>query len=479
MGRNDKCYCKSGKKYKKCCLGKDEKKMALNERVKNIKKMSRQELFISGPYKKCPNPECLANDAFGVFMPIGGSHGYSRECIKCGHEQKFNFPKIKKKIVYLDQFVISNLVKLLDKSHPSHQRIKADPFWTELFIKLEKASKTQAIVCPDSFYHKDESMIGNTNFKLMKRLYEHFSSGKTLYPSIVVERHQIAQHFETWLEGKKTEFQYQPEHIAFEQDLHTWSVGMMISVGGNPYPGQIENLQAANLRTKEGLRSTWTRWQSEKDFGFVERVKEEARGIWKGLLSVAQNFINRKNLAMQKMAMGEDYKLELDDFMPPMSNDIFEDLLMIAGRKNIPQEKILETITGYFIDTDSLLEVPYIKISTVMYAGLAHKAVSGKKEPPKSLVDVEFIASYLPYCDALFIDKESQTLLKEFPKNAPSNLRLKEFPAKVFSLRNKKEFLDYLDQIVADLPEEQIETLKDIKGDDYAEPYWEILENEK
>ena len=103
-GRNDKCYCGSSKKYKKCCLGKDEKKSALHERVKNIKKMSRHELFISGPYKKCPNPECLANDAFGVFMPIGGSRGYNRECIKCGHEQKFDFPEIKKKIKKLSSF---------------------------------------------------------------------------------------------------------------------------------------------------------------------------------------------------------------------------------------------------------------------------------------------------------------------------------------------------------------------------------------
>lgn len=110
---------------------------------------------------------------------MGDSRGYSKECIKCGHEKGFSFPSIKKKIIYLDQFVISNLIKLLDKSHPSHARIKADSFWTDLFTKLELASKSQAIVCPDSFYHKDESLVGSIDFKLMKRLYEHFSSGKT------------------------------------------------------------------------------------------------------------------------------------------------------------------------------------------------------------------------------------------------------------------------------------------------------------
>lgn len=67
IGRNDQCHCKSGKKYKKCCLEKDEKRARLKERVMKI---SRRD-FISGPYKKCPNSECLAEDAFGVFAPHG------------------------------------------------------------------------------------------------------------------------------------------------------------------------------------------------------------------------------------------------------------------------------------------------------------------------------------------------------------------------------------------------------------------------
>ena len=192
-----------------------------------------------------------------------------------------------------------------------------------------------------------------------------------------------------------------------------------------------------------------------------------------------QNFEKRKAILMEKASKGEDYKLDLNDVLPPMSNDILEMVIMVARKKGIPEEKILEVILSYFHSPDLLLEIPYIRISTVMYAGLAHKAVSGKKDPPKSLVDVQFIGSYLPYCDAMFVDKESQTLLKELPKSAPSHLRLKEFLAKIFSLRDKKEFLDYLDGVVADIPKEQIDILKDVSGDDYDDPYWEILENEK
>jgi len=475
IGRNDPCPCGSGKKYKKCCLDQEEKKLVLRQRLMNI---SRRDL-ISAPYKKCPNPRCASEGAFGVFIPISGSRTYTRECIKCGHTEKFYLPNIKKKILYLDQFVISNLIKLLDESHPSHKRFKDDYFWKSLFIKLEAALKSQAIVCPDSFYHVDESLSGNIDFKLIKRLYEHFSSGNTLYPGFIIEKNQIVQHFEGWIENKKVKFKFEPEEISFKKDLHTWSVGLTVSVRGAPYPGQIENLQKVNALTREQLRAVWIRWQREVGFGFVERVKEETLGLGRGLMGAVQKFLNRKAFAMAKMAAGEKYNLDLNDFLPPISNDILEELFRIARIKGVSETQIPETIGRYFIDTDSLLEIPQVRIRSVMFAGLSHRAVNGKKNPPNSTVDVEFISSYLPYCDALFVDKESASLLREFPKNTPSFLRLKEFPAKVFSMNNKKEFLDYLDQIIAEITTDQIDILKDINGEDYIEPYWDIIKHEK
>lgn len=476
IGRNDPCLCGSGKKYKKCCLPEDERENALKRRVMKITRRD----FISGPYKKCPNPSCLADGTFGVFINIEGSSSYTRECIECGYTKDYLLLKIKKKVLYLDQFVISNLIKLLDKSHPSHQRIKSNSFWETLFIKLEAASKSQAIVCPDSLYHRDESLTGsNIDFRLMKRLYEHFSSGKTLYPSIIIEKNQIAQHFEAWLEKRKAEFSFEPQEIAFERDLHTWSVGLRISVGGNPYPGQVENLQKTNIMTREQLKAVWERWQSEKEVGFVERVKEETGGLGKGLISAVRQFAERRSRAMTRIATGENYKMDLDDFLPPMSNDILELLMRTARSKGLSEQQVAETIVQYFNNIEALLEIPYVRISSVMFAGLAHRAANGQKRPPRSTADVQFIASYLPYCDALFVDKESASLLKEFPKNTPEYLRLQEFPAKIFSLNNKKEFLDYLDELVAGIPSDQIEILKDMSGNDYNKPYWRIIEHEK
>jgi len=475
LGRNEKCHCGSGRKYKRCCLDKDEKRAKLKQRVMNITRRD----FISAPYKICPNQECATDNTFGVFMSIEGARAYTRECYRCGYQQDFPLPEIKKKIVYLDQFVVSNLIKLLDKSHPSHMRIKSDPFWESLFIKLERACKSQAIVCPDSFYHRDESLTGSVDFRSMKRLYEHFSSGKTLYPSVVIEGNQVEQHFEGWLENRKVVFALEPEDIAFDRNLHSWSVGLRVSVGGGPYPGQLENLQKSNTATKEQLKNVWSRWQAEKSVNFTERVREETLGMGKGLISAAKQFAERRTAAVSKMARGEGYEIDLDDFLPPMTNDVIDSIVRVARTKKMPEEQIPTAIIKYFTDADALLEVPQIRISSVMFAGWAHRAANGKKEAPKSTTDVQFISSYLPYCDALFVDKESAEILTLFPKNAPEHLRLREFPARIFSLNNRDKFLEYLDQIVAEIPEGQIAILKDMSGDDYAEPYWTIIEHDK
>jgi Zn ribbon nucleic-acid-binding protein len=477
IGRNKPCPCgklnSSGNavKYKYCCINNKEKSL----RTITVTRAD----FISEPYKNCPNPSCLTKDTFGVFTPMGESKRYTRECVKCGYEKEFPLPAIKKKILYLDQFVISNLIKLLDKSHPSHSKVAADPFWETLFIKLEAASRSQAIVCPDSFYHVNESLTGGIDFMLMKRLYEHFSNGKTLYPGDVIQKRQIIQHFKAWAQKKKVEFKFQPEEIAFERDLHSWSVGLRISVGGNPYPGQIESLRTVNASTKEQLKNVWGRWQEEKSFRFEERVNEETLGMGKGIIKAAKTFMDRRVAAMTMIATGQEYNMDLDDFMPPMAVELLEEMKTILLKEGISGQKTAEIIYNYFQDVDSLLEIPKIKITTVMFAGLARRAALGKKNPPKSTADVEFISSYLPYCDALFVDKESASLLKELPQNTPHELRLKEFRAKIFTLNNKEDFLSYLDQLIADIPHEQITILKDIEGDDYCKPYWKIIEHEK
>ncbi len=479
VGRNEPCPCgktdETGKsiKFKKCCWD------LVRSGKKTVVSFTRNDL-ISGPYKNCPS--CKRPKAFGVFSPISGSNSYTRECTECHHEEHIKLPKLKKKkVVYLDQFVISNLIKLLDTSHPSHERVKNGPFgqfWKDLFIALEKASKSQALVCPDSFYHKDESSTGGIDFYLARRLYEHFSHGKTLYPSSVVERFQIQHHFEDWLNERKSTFTFNPQEIAFGQDLNEWEIGLRVSVGGPPRPDELENLKKVNASTEQQLNEIWKRWQ-EETVDFEARAKEEVLGLGKGTMQVMQDFVKRRVVAMQRMATDPSYKLDIDDIIPPPASELMEALMRVARVNGLSDEDLPEVIGRYLRDAEALLEVPYLKISSVMFAGLARTASLGEKKVPKSTVDVQFISSYLPYCDAMFVDKQSARLLRELPKNTPKYLRLSEFDTKIFSLSEKEDFIKYLEDIVKELPDEQMEALQDVEGDKFTEPYWSIIEHEK
>src|SRR5689334_16446537 len=79
-----------------------------------------------------------------------------------------------KKVIYVDQFAISEMVKAIDTRSTAHARV--DPFWRRAFEALDRACKLQLIVCPWSPFHHDESLVSEM-FESLKRMYEYLSNG--------------------------------------------------------------------------------------------------------------------------------------------------------------------------------------------------------------------------------------------------------------------------------------------------------------
>ena len=61
----------------------------------------------------------------------------------------------------------------------------------------------------------------------------------------------------------------------------------------------------------------------------------------------------------------------------------------------------------------------------------------------------------------------------------PEKRETKHFKNKFYGKIQKEQFLNYLDRLIADIPAEQTEVLKDMEGEDYDKPYWSIIEHEK
>jgi hypothetical protein len=92
--------------------------------------------MISPPWRQCP---ACGKDKVGVHF-IDGSE-LMRRCRDCWHKRFYPLPKLRKQVIYLDQFVVSNLMKL-DNSHvKGRERVAAEPFWRELRDLLVNWSK--------------------------------------------------------------------------------------------------------------------------------------------------------------------------------------------------------------------------------------------------------------------------------------------------------------------------------------------------
>ena len=96
----------------------------------------------------------------------------------------------------------------------------------------------------------------------------------------------------------------------------------------------------------------------------------------------------------------------------------------VFREEGVSEQQIWATVCEYF--SSSLLKhVPSIKISSMLYAALARKAVAGQRRPPNrgTANDIEAISFLSPFCDAMFVDRECHALLSDEPLRTEIKLR--------------------------------------------------------
>src|SRR6476620_7774230 len=79
-----------------------------------------------------------------------------------------------KKVIYVDQFAVSEMVKAIDTRSKKHSHV--EPFWRQVFEALERVCKLQLVVCPWSHLHRNESLVSEM-FEQLKRMYEYLANG--------------------------------------------------------------------------------------------------------------------------------------------------------------------------------------------------------------------------------------------------------------------------------------------------------------
>ena len=418
--------------------------------------------WVSPPYIRCPNCE---KDRFGV-LGIYDDH-YSRRCKDCYYPQGskdsaiYPLPELNKKIIYIDQMAISNMMKVINPHTKAYKKGAIDKFWLKLFERLDSLSKFQLIVCPDSGFHTDESLL-SPYYAPLKRMYELLSHGLSFFDQETIKRNQILEHAQNWISEDANQMISINIETAIHGKINSWQDRLIITVDQKFDPSWIASLRKTREEIQEGLNLVFKQWQSDKDKSFDYWFEEEIMGYGKSILRNYADYL--KKYAAMSMGIAEFNAFEL---IPPSSVVLVHYVHEIFKNAHIKEADLL-AMTRKFFTSPSLKNVPVIKIAAMIYAAIARKAASGRKRPPNKGManDISMISTLLPYCDAMFIDNECRGYLMEKPLCNEIN-----YGTKVFSLNNKEEFMSYLDNMEKNASNEHMEAVHEVYGKDWPRPF--------
>jgi hypothetical protein len=412
-------------------------------------------IFIHAPYITCPKGHVAA---YGV-LSIGGNW-YTRRCRECWHTDDYPLPPLKKQVIYIDQFAISNMMKALNDEMESHERAKKDPlytFWLELFDVLERLSKLQLIVCPDSSAHRNESLMV-PYFDALKRMYEQLSHGVTFMDSAYVADRQVNMALLAWLKGEEPVHDRDVERVT-NGSVNSWQDRLLISVDMKWPEDIVDGIRTFRDSVAEQLADVLKHYQAgPKDFEYWFDRERQAGG--NGVLGAAVKYRER----LEEMFKSGDV-----DFMKLYSSrglDTFQMIEQVLKYRGM-EPKIIYAKIQEFVYSEAFKNTPANRLSALLWAAIAYQAANGRTKINKGMSnDIDTVATLLPYCDAMLVDRELAGLLKTIPAKYSLG-----YDTRILSLANRDEILDYLRSIEAKADPEVIAAVKAVYGDEWLTPF--------
>lgn len=366
----------------------------------------------------CPN--CGGKQRFGNVFIRGNS--VLRGCMSCKHRLRVLLPRIRKKIIYLDQFFFSSAFR------------ERDARFVEAAEKILHVSALQLLVAPFSTIHEDETHqwrgYGGKNKEDLMEFIKATSRGHEFEPAYDVESMQIVRAFHAFLGNEPVTFHLK-ESDAVDSEVHEWDDYFRIDVGR--YIGDIELMRDLKQQSVEGLVDLFPGWRQSKTT-FDGDVAAELQAAAKGYVDSYLEYALR--------VAGGDYNALSDS---PIMSTVVQALLHCLPEDLSPESRLKKV--GEFFQSSHFADVPYRKISASMFATLKEMVRNGAYPNRESALsrlggyfqDVKHIATYSPYCDAFLVDQPMGAIVTHPHVDLEARYNLR-----VFSLSNWQEFLDWL-----------------------------------
>lgn len=413
-------------------------------------------MFVSPPYIKCPK---CGKGEYGVLMI--NAKDYRRRCNDCMYSESYPLPTLSKKIIYIDQNALSNMMKSINPETEAFKKGTLDPFFRSLFELLDRLNKYQLIICPDSINHYMES-VSSPFYTPLKRVYEQLSHGTTFEMPDTIKRFQIHNNFLEWLRESSKPI---TRDYVIHGSINEWQDRLIVSVDMGSHSEDAANNREYVDKLHQNMINVFERWKTETSRNFNDWYEEERSAIGPAIIKTyIQEVFN-----LQQKGYSEDTL----NFMTSFVSVLMTQLSSVLKERGLDGEAALLKITEY-LNSDHFKDTPYLKLSSMLYASIARSAANGRKTPPSPGMDndIEVISCYSPYCDVMFLDKECHSYLNQQPLK-------KEFGLgdKTFSVNNKEDFLKYLQSILDNCPKEHLKLIDEVYGKDWGSPFIEMFEN--
>ena len=417
--------------------------------------------MIGGPSWPCPS---CGKSEFGTLHI--SERQITRRCRNCLHTASEALPAPReRRIIYLDQFALSNMAKTLDPVWRAERR-KQTEVWTRLFDALDRALKLHLVVSPESRIQELESVV-HPHYELLQRLYEHLASETRFQFPTQIHGIQLRFALRAKLAGETPDFSLIRRADVISGKVAAWMERMSIKAHFGAGFLDPEALRRARDLSGKAMQTIFERWRLDKP-SFEQAYAQERAGLAEATIQLLRQHLElQRNVALGLAPPSDalwNYRLEVGVVMS----------LIAIGRQAGLSEADAFKLATEFIYSEEALSAPMNEISALMMAGVAARATMGQKRVPSPGMwnDITAISAFVPYCDAMVVDNECAELLND----GRIQTRL-PYPARVYSTRSLDDFIKYLEALELEAGPEWRDLIVRIYGSNWLQPYRLILEH--
>jgi hypothetical protein len=323
---------------------------------------------------------------------------------------------LRKTVIYLDQFAVSNMMIALNPSKRTHANAQISPLWLKIYNALNDVCRQQLAVCPSSNVHVRETLAaeyGRSIWQVITR----FSHQTSFKDSNWVLSVQLCEYARAWASGKQVDWTNPDINPVTEGNPCAWWRSLPSDTESLPAAWSREPLKSLREYYYAHVCEWWDRYKKQPRRPFEDLAAEEYDSMVQWLL--------RNNNCSEVMMR----------------------LHAVLEEPGVPRAEVKAKSEACLLSPGAK-EIPWLRVHSLVNAGIVHRAASStnRKPPNRGLLDdIEAVATYLPYCDAVVVDGDFKNLLGTNPVRNALNTKTHVFSGRTAQLKALLAFLSELE----------------------------------